>query len=199
LTEILVENNKISMPGQLMSAFAYSVKQCLSHETTIGITEHCNISFLKDREVSYNNKKKCLTVTLHQGMLCRPTNIQNSVGNQNLGIRSIHNLSTTDLFGNGDKAQNIAKLSRMETDSTSHQEGNNLKLEVMATKGSHHSRKRQGPSEGFKDEDSKISNGHFEGKKSEDITSKGMHCVMLNYLCILGMHVKFPTERACDF
>jgi hypothetical protein len=119
LVERLVEKNIISVNNELMSTLACSVRQCLFHEPAMEITKRCNsISFLCDREVSYNNKRHCLVIKLHQDMFCRPKNIQNILLNQNLGIRSIHNLSSRDLFGSSDNVEKIAKLSRKETKTT---------------------------------------------------------------------------------
>jgi hypothetical protein len=122
-------------------------------------------------------------------VLCRPKNIQNVILNQNLGVRSIHNLSTSDLFGSGDKVLKIEKPSQKETDS---QEEYTLKLE---TKTSRHPRKRQGSSEDVKGEHNKTTDGILNGEESEDITSKGMCCVMFPHPHILGMCVKFSLRK----
>lgn len=188
LVERLVEKNIISMSSDLMSTLACSVRQCLFHEPSVEVTKHCNsISFLSMRKVSYNNKRHCLP---HQNLLCRPKNIQNILLNQTLGIRSIHNFSTTDLFGSGDEVQKIAKLNEKETDSTSRGKEKNLKLKVKPAKVFHHSRKRQGHSEDIKDENNKTTDDLLEGEKCEDITSKGTYFVMFLHLHMLGMHVK---------
>lgn len=186
--ERLVEKNIISMNSELIVS---SVKQCLFCKPDMEITKHCNnISFLSDREVSYNNRRHCLVMKLHQDMFCRPKNIQNILLNLKQGIRSIHNLSSTDLFGSGDNVQKITKLSGKETDSTSHEEENNLKLKVKTAKGFYYSRKQQGSSENIKGGKNKTTDDLLEGEKSEDITSEGMHCVTLSHVDVLGMHVK---------
>jgi hypothetical protein len=165
-----VEKN-IRVNGQFMNTLSSASKLCLCHEPTVEITKHCNrVSYLSDRGISYNNKMHFLVINLHQSMLCRPKNIQNIILNQNLGIRSIHNVSTTDLFGSVDKVLKIEKLSQKETDS---QEEYTLKLETKTAKGSHRPRKRQGSSEGIKDVDNKTTDGFLQGEKYEDVTSKG--------------------------
>jgi hypothetical protein len=158
------------------------------------ITKHCNIvSYLSGRGISNKNRNNFLVRKLHQSMLCRPKNIQNVILNQNLGVRSIHNLSASDLFGSGDKVLKIEKLSQKATDN---QEEYTLKLETKTAKGPRHPRKRQGSFETVKGEHNKITDGILNGEESEDITSKGMCCVMFLHPHILHMCVKCPYERA---
>jgi prenyltransferase beta subunit len=77
------------------------------------------------------------------------------------------------LFESEDKVQKSVKLNEEETNT---QEENTLKLGLKTTKGSHRSRKRQESSKHFKDEDSKTADGHLEGDRSGEVTSKGMYC-----------------------
>ena len=177
VSQFLVEERVNYMSGQLMDSLASSVKHCLYHQPGAEITNHCsNISYLRARRVSYNNKKYWVLMKFHQHMLCRPKCIQNTVLNQSLGIRSIHNLRTTDLFESGDKVRKSAKLNEEETKT---QEGNTLKLGLKSTEGSHRSRKRWESSKHVKDEDNKTADGLLEGEKSGDVTSKGMCCALL--------------------
>jgi hypothetical protein len=182
VAQCLVEKRMNNLSGQLMDSLPSTVKHCLYHEPAAEITNHCsNISYLRTRQVSYISKKYCLVLKFHQNMLCRPKGIQNTVLNQSLGIRSVHNLRTTDLFESGDKVQKSVKLNEEETNT--HEE-NTLKLGLKTMKGSHRSRKRQESSKHCKDEDSKTADGHLEGDKSGEVTSKGMYCAFV-LLCIV--------------
>lgn len=187
LVERLLEKN-ITMNGQFMNTLPSSISLCLCHEPTMETTKHCNIvSYLSDRGISCNNKKHFLLRKLHQSMLCRPKNIQNVILNQNLGVRSVHNLSTSGLFGSGDKVLKTEELRQKETDS---QGEYTLKLETKIAKGSHHPRKRQGSSEDIKGEHNETTDAILNGEESEDITSKGMCCVMVPHPHILGVCIK---------
>lgn len=189
LVQRLLEKN-ITVNGQFMNTLPSSISLCLCHEPTMKITKYCNIvSYLSDRGISCNNKKHFLVRKLHQSMLCRPKNIQNVILNQNLGVRSVHNLSTSDLFGSGDKVLKTEELRQKETDS---QGEYTLKLETKTAKGSHHPRKRQGSSEDIKGEHNETTDGILNGEESEDITSKGMCCVMFPHPHILGVCMKCP-------
>lgn len=187
-SQYLVEGlllKKITMSSQFMNTLS-SPKLCLCHEPTMEITKHCNIvSHLSNRGISYHNKEHFLVRKLHLMMLCRPKNIQNVILNQNVGVRSVHNSSTSNLFGSGDKMLKIEKLSEKETDS---QEEYALKSETKSAKGSHHPRKRQGSSEDIKAEHNKTTDGILNGEESDEITSKGMCChgspsTCIRYVC----------------
>lgn len=189
LVERVLERN-VTVKDQLMNTLSSSMKLCLCCESTVEITKHCNIvSYLNDRGISCNHKKHFLVRKLHQSMLCRSKNFQNLILNQNLGVRSIHNLSTSDLFGSGDKVLKIDKPSQKETDS---QEEYTLKLESKTAKGSRHPRKRKGSSEDIKGEYNKTTDSVLNGEESEDITSKGMCSVMfphphVRYVCQVSL------------
>jgi hypothetical protein len=149
------------------------------------VTKQCNsVSYLSDRGIGCSNKKHFLVMKLHQSIFCKQKNIQNIISNKNLGVRSIHNLSTTDSFGSGSEVLKIEKLSKKETDS---QEEYTLKLEKNTAKGPRHSRKWQGSSEG---EDNKTTDGFLNSKESEKVPYEGKCCVMFLHLHILGMCVK---------
>jgi hypothetical protein len=115
---------------------------------------------------------------LHQSIFCKQKNIQNIISNQNLGVRSIHNLSTTDSFGSGSEVLKIEK----ETDS---QEEYTLKLDNNTAKGPRHSRRWQGSSAG---EDNKTTDGFLNSKESEKVAYEGKCChvspsTYIRYVC----------------
>jgi hypothetical protein len=141
------------------------------------VTKHSNsVSYLSDRGIGCSNKKHFLVMKLHQNILCKQNNIQNIISNQNLGVRSIHNLSTTDSFGSGNEVLKIEKLSKKETDS---QEDYTLKLEKNTAKGPRHAMKWQISSEG---EDNNTADGFLNSKESQKVSYEGKCCVMFLHL-----------------
>jgi hypothetical protein len=161
------------------------MKLCLRHEPSMEVTKPCNsVSYLNCRGISCNNKKHFPVIKFHQSIFCRPKNIQNIILDQNLGMRSIHNLSATDSFGNGDDVLKIGKQGQKETSS---QEEYTLKLEKNTAKSSHNPRKRKGSYEAVKGEDNKFADGFLSGEESEEVAYKGKCYVMFLHLHILGM------------
>jgi hypothetical protein len=135
------------------------------------VTKHRNsVSYLSDSGIGCNNTNHFLVMKLHQSMFCKPKNIQNIISNQNLGVRSVHNLSTTNSFGSGNEAPKIEKLSKKETGS---QEEYTLKVEKNTVKGRRHPRKWQGSPESG---DNKTTDGFLNSKESESVAYKGEWC-----------------------